>query len=267
MSATYSSILSPAGKAAHIVKIIVTMHEWLFEPEPEPEAEAEAAPATADGANDGNSEVAVVPGSTESLATTAEPIASGPAPAEVREEEDDVEELASPDLEAAVQMPSGIVSHSVTESDAEAPSQNQSARSDLSSEQRPMQVEAAQASTELERKSISETSETSVEVKNSKDRARAFETPQLLETAPSSDGHGMNTSNHGIVTESLSVADASAAGQALARPRRAREGVRDSVYSAYSVYVDALDDSLALERIGRTRLATAQEADESDDAA
>ncbi|MCO5549703.1 hypothetical protein L7F22_003176 [Adiantum nelumboides] len=27
------------GKAAHIVKILVTMHEWLFEPEPEPEAE------------------------------------------------------------------------------------------------------------------------------------------------------------------------------------------------------------------------------------
>lgn len=30
------------GKAAHIVKIILTMHEWLFEPEPEAEAEAEA---------------------------------------------------------------------------------------------------------------------------------------------------------------------------------------------------------------------------------
>lgn len=29
------------GSAAHIVKIIVTMHEWLFEPEPEPEPEAE----------------------------------------------------------------------------------------------------------------------------------------------------------------------------------------------------------------------------------
>ncbi|KAN0060940.1 hypothetical protein ACQY0O_006674 [Thecaphora frezii] len=32
------------GKAAHIVKIIVTMHEWLFEPEPEPEAAAEPEP-------------------------------------------------------------------------------------------------------------------------------------------------------------------------------------------------------------------------------
>lgn len=29
------------GKAAHIVKILVTMHEWLFEPEPEQEAEPE----------------------------------------------------------------------------------------------------------------------------------------------------------------------------------------------------------------------------------
>lgn len=29
------------GKAAHIVKIIVTMHEWLFEPEPEAEVEAD----------------------------------------------------------------------------------------------------------------------------------------------------------------------------------------------------------------------------------
>ncbi len=29
------------GKAANVVKTIVTMHEWLFEPEPEPEAEAE----------------------------------------------------------------------------------------------------------------------------------------------------------------------------------------------------------------------------------
>ncbi|CDS01327.1 hypothetical protein [Sporisorium scitamineum] len=30
------------GKAANVVKTIVTMHEWLFEPEPEPEAEPEA---------------------------------------------------------------------------------------------------------------------------------------------------------------------------------------------------------------------------------
>ncbi|CAO1624289.1 unnamed protein product [Sympodiomycopsis kandeliae] len=30
------------GKAAHIVKLILTYHDWLFEPEPEPEAEANA---------------------------------------------------------------------------------------------------------------------------------------------------------------------------------------------------------------------------------
>lgn len=32
------------GKAANVVKTIVTMHEWLFEPEPEPEPEPEAEP-------------------------------------------------------------------------------------------------------------------------------------------------------------------------------------------------------------------------------
>ena len=31
------------GKAAHIVKIIVTMHDWLFEPEPDPELEEDIA--------------------------------------------------------------------------------------------------------------------------------------------------------------------------------------------------------------------------------
>ncbi len=38
------------GKAANVVKTIVTMHEWLFEPEPEPEPEPEAeAEAEAEG--------------------------------------------------------------------------------------------------------------------------------------------------------------------------------------------------------------------------
>ncbi|UZJ57222.1 hypothetical protein CBS101457_006542 [Exobasidium rhododendri] len=38
------------GKAAHIVKIILTMHDWLFEPEPEPEPEPETEPDIKAGA-------------------------------------------------------------------------------------------------------------------------------------------------------------------------------------------------------------------------
>ncbi|SPO35455.1 related to BEM2 - GTPase-activating protein [Pseudozyma flocculosa] len=73
------------GKAAHIVKIIVTMHEWLFEPEPEPEVDVETGSGVEQDAATGT---AAVDTSTSLLSAEPSAVREGAGPTAVDEDGD-----------------------------------------------------------------------------------------------------------------------------------------------------------------------------------
>ncbi|PWN49057.1 hypothetical protein IE53DRAFT_165967 [Violaceomyces palustris] len=228
MAASFGNL----GKAAHIVKIIVTMHEWLFEPEPEPEplpevvAEVLEAPET-----DRRGEGSLAEGVPEKAISAQGAENGGP--------QADSHAMArgiSSESEPVTPVDGEQVCNPILQSDRGRQVHEVEERIDRALESGP-KISINDGSGDLARSSLGE------------ERQRPEE----------ADKEGGREDDFGTVTDTPSVAKASASGQALQRPKRTRDGYRDSVFSSYSIYADCLD-SFALDSSHGAKVASAPQA-------
>lgn len=201
------------GKQAHVVKLILTYHDWLFEPEPE-HGEAEENEAGADVATKPETDNRSI----ETTGTAANPSAMAGEVSTVAEEpeEDEVEEVTAASGQTVLK--GGNASAQTDNLLAELQGNRNTAGAALPA------MSAAQRE--------SSTSSTPT-------------TPDVFLTDGEDDvaRRSSKASSTGIASRSLNIADASSSGQAIPRPENSlsqpRHGGREE-----SVYADALEVAL-----------------------